>query len=46
MCEDGATEEECIDLLVPAAMECGLDGGERQAISTIRSAYRLQGAKL
>jgi hypothetical protein len=46
MCEDGATEEECIDLLVPAAMECGLDGGERQAISTIRSAYRLQGAKV
>lgn len=45
MCEDGATEEECIDLLVPAAMECGLDGGERQALATIRSAYRLQGAK-
>lgn len=46
MCEDGATEEECTDLLVPAAMECGLDGGERQALATIRSAYRLQGSKL
>lgn len=46
MCEDGATEEECVELLVPAALECGLDGGERQALSTIRSAYRLQGAKL
>lgn len=45
MCEDGATEEECTELLVPAALECGLDGGERQALSTIRSAYRLQGAK-
>lgn len=45
MCEDGATEEECADLLVPAALECGLDGGERQALATIRSAYRLQGAK-
>lgn len=46
MCEDGATEEECAELLVAAAMECGLDGGERQALATIRSAYRLQGAKL
>lgn len=45
MCEDGAPEEQCIDLLVPAAMECGLDGGERQALATIRSAYRLQGSK-
>ncbi|WP_432112765.1 bifunctional DNA primase/polymerase [Streptomyces sp. S1] len=45
MCEDGATEEECVDLLVPAALECGLDGGERQALATIRSAFRLQGAK-
>lgn len=45
MCEDGASEEECIEMLVPAALECGLDGGERQALSTIRSAYRLQGAK-
>jgi len=46
MCEDGATEEECINLLVPAAMECGLDGGERQALATIRSAYRLQSGKV
>ncbi|MFE6222936.1 bifunctional DNA primase/polymerase [Streptomyces sp. NPDC057854] len=45
MCEDGATEEKCVELLVPAAMACGLDGGERQALATIRSAYRLQGAK-
>lgn len=46
MCEDGATEEQCAELLVPAALECGLDGGERQALATIRSAYRLQGSKL
>lgn len=45
MCEDGAPEEEAVELLVAAALECGLDGGERQALSTIRSAYRLQGAK-
>jgi hypothetical protein len=46
MCEDGASEEQCIEALVPAALECGLDGGERQALATIRSAYRLQGSKL
>lgn len=46
MCEDGATEEECVELLAPAYVECGGDGGERQAESTIRSAYRNQGAKL
>lgn len=45
MCEDGATEEEAMDLLTPAALECGLDGGERQARQTIQSAYRLQGRK-
>jgi hypothetical protein len=45
MCEDGASEEVAAEHLVPAALECGLDGGERQALSTIRSAYRLQGAK-
>lgn len=46
MCEDGATEEECCDLLVPAAIENGLDGGERQARQTIKSAYRLQVRKM
>lgn len=45
MCEDGATEEECVDLLAPVYVECDGRGGERQALSTIRSAYRLQGGK-
>lgn len=45
MCEDGASEEEAMSLLVPAALECGLDGGERQARQTIQSAYRLQRQK-
>lgn len=45
MCEDGATEEECVDLLAPVYVECDGRGGERQAMSTIRSAYRLQGSK-
>ena len=43
MCEDGATQEECEELLVPAAMEAGQ--GEREALDTIRSAYRLQGSR-
>lgn len=43
MCEDGATEEECYDLLVPAAMEAGQT--ERESRDTIRSAYRLQGRR-
>jgi alkylhydroperoxidase/carboxymuconolactone decarboxylase family protein YurZ len=43
MCSDGATQEECIELLVPAAMEAGQ--AERDILATIRSAYRLQGAK-
>lgn len=42
MCEDGATQEECEDLLIPAAQECGQT--EREARDTIRSAYRLQGS--
>lgn len=45
MCEDGATEEEAIEVLLPAAAICGLDGGDRQAEQTIRSAYRLQQRK-
>jgi hypothetical protein len=45
MCEDGATEEECIELLAQAYVENNGDGGYRQAVSSIRSAYRLQGAK-
>ncbi|PRH79348.1 hypothetical protein C6N75_09695 [Streptomyces solincola] len=45
MCEDGATEEEAIELLVPPALDCGLDGGERQAEQTIRSGFRLQQRK-
>lgn len=43
MCEDGATQEECEDLLVPAAQEAGQT--EREARDTIRSAYRLQGSR-
>jgi hypothetical protein len=43
MCEDGASDEDCYDLLVPAAMEAGQ--GEREARDTIRSAYRLQGSR-
>lgn len=43
MCEDGATEEEADDLLVPAAVESGQH--EREARDTIRSAYRLQGSR-
>lgn len=43
MCEDGATEEEAYDLLVPAGMEAGQT--ERECRDTIRSAYRLQGSK-
>lgn len=42
MCEDGASEEQAVELLVPAYMENGGPGGERQALATIRSAYRLQ----
>lgn len=42
MCEDGATEEECCDVLVPAGMEAGQT--ERECRDTIRSAYRLQGS--
>lgn len=43
MCDDGATEEEAYDLLVPAAMEAGQM--ERESRDTIRSAYRLQGSR-
>lgn len=43
MCEDGATEEEAYDLLVPAAVESGQ--GERESRDTVRSAYRLQGSR-
>jgi hypothetical protein len=43
MCEDGATQEQCEELLVPAAQEAGQT--EREARDTIRSAYRLQGVK-
>lgn len=43
MCEDGATDEEAYDLLVPAAQEAGQT--EREARDTIRSAYRLQGSR-
>jgi hypothetical protein len=43
MCEDGATEDECVDLLGPAGQEAGQ--AERDVLATIRSAYRLQGVK-
>lgn len=43
MCEDGATQEECEELLGPAGVEAGQ--AERDVLATIRSAYRLQGVK-
>lgn len=46
MCADGATQEECSALLVPAYLDNGGEGGERQANQTIRSAYRLQSRKM
>lgn len=42
MCEDGATIEECEELLGPAGAEAGQ--AERDVLATIKSAYRLQGA--
>jgi hypothetical protein len=45
MCEDGVSEEECVDLLVEPYVEAGGRGGERQAQQTIRSAYKMTGAK-
>lgn len=41
MCEDGATQEQCEELLIPAGMEAGQS--EKECRDTIRSAYRLQG---
>lgn len=46
MCNDGATQEFCEFLLVPAYLECGGDGGERQARQSIASAYRAQQRKM
>jgi len=46
MCADGASQEECEKLLIPAYLENNGDGGERQALQTIRSAYRLQRGKM
>lgn len=43
MCEDGATEDEAVTVLLPAAVEAGLF--ERDIRATIRSAFRLQGSK-
>lgn len=45
-CEDGMTEEDCVDLLAPVYVECGGRGGERQAMQTIRSGYRNQRSKM
>lgn len=46
MCNDGASQEECESLLVDAYLECGGDGGERQARQSIASAYRAQQRKM
>lgn len=46
MCNDGATQEQCEALLVDAYLECGGDGGERQARQSIASAYRAQKRKM
>lgn len=45
MCEDGASQQEAEDLLIPAHVDRGGKGGERQGRATIASAYRLQSAK-
>lgn len=46
MCNDGASQEECENLLVDAYLEAGGDGGERQARQSIASAYRAQQRKM
>lgn len=46
MCTDGATQEECEALLIPAYLDNDGPGGERQARQSIASAYRLQRRKL
>lgn len=46
MCADGATQDACEELLGPLYDELGGRGGYRQAVATIRSAYRLQARKL
>jgi len=46
MCADGGTEQEAINLLAPVYVECRGRGGERQAIATIMSAFRLQKRKM
>lgn len=45
-CQDGLTEDECGNLLVPEYVQLGGRGGERQAWQTIRSAYRNQQRKM
>lgn len=46
MCNDGATEAEAVDLLAPVYVALNGRGGQRQAESTIRSAFRLQRGKM
>ena len=46
MCNDGASQADCEALLVDAYLECGGDGGERQARQSIASAYRAQQRKM
>lgn len=43
MCEEGATPEECVNTLTPAALDAGL--GELEVERTIQSAYRTQSYK-
>ena len=45
-CNDGMAEEDCADLLAPEYVQLGGNGGDRQARSTIRSAYRNQQRKM
>ncbi len=45
-CNDGLSEEECADLLAPEYVQLGGNGGERQALSTIKSAFRNQRRKI
>lgn len=45
-CNDRIPEQQAVDVLGAAYVANGGDGGMRQAESTIRSAYRLQAAKM
>jgi hypothetical protein len=45
MCNDGGSEDECVNLMAPEYARLNGRGGHRQAEQTIRSAYRNQSGK-